>query len=162
MTFTHYKIQASILLKHLRSNNLSLAEEAAKRVRLLHVFKHLSLVVLREQVRRKHALAVIALENTYISWEHLKLSLEPINFYPEHCVGFLNHWFSSYGEAKAHLMNAGGYLLPHKNQFFVCGAAYIQALGLDPKDADWQAVGFDWVEPSQPEAWLRLARQVRT
>jgi hypothetical protein len=33
---------------------------------------------------------------------------------------------------------------------------YIESLGLDPDDHDWQAIGFDWVRPRDVDARTRL------
>ena len=70
---------------------------------------------------------------------------------------FLNRWFVSYEEARASLGKQGGFLFPYNRQFFVCEEGAIRALGLDPGDPDWQRIGYDWVEPLDRQAWLRLA-----
>ena len=54
----------------------------------------------------------------------------------------------------------GGYLLPYKNDFFVCQRAYIQTLGLDPDDPDWEQIGFDWVKPANQDAINRLKEKL--
>ncbi len=69
---------------------------------------------------------------------------------------FLNHWFTRYEDARAFRRAHGGYLLPYGFQFFVTPEGGIRALGLDPKDPDWDAIGYDWVEPADPDAWERL------
>ena len=68
----------------------------------------------------------------------------------------LNRWFTSYTEARASLEAEGGYLLPYKHQFFVTLSEGIRDLGLDPNDADWERIGWDWVQPKDREAWERL------
>ena len=69
---------------------------------------------------------------------------------------FLNHWYSTYDEARAGLDAEGGYLLPYGAQFFVTGADAIRELGLDPGDPDWARIGWDWVRPADAAAWERL------
>ncbi len=69
---------------------------------------------------------------------------------------FLNRWFTTYEAARACLEAEGGYLFPYRGQFFVTVAAAVRELGLDPDDPDWARIGWDWVEPRDPEAWARL------
>jgi hypothetical protein len=71
----------------------------------------------------------------------------------------LNRWFTAYENARASLESEGGYLLPYKNQFFVTLSEGIRELGLDPEDADWDRIGFDWVRPGDTEAWQRLKQK---
>lgn len=71
-------------------------------------------------------------------------------------AAFLNHWFSGYPEARAHLEAEGGYLLPYRTQFFVTCAEAIRERGVDPQDPDWERIGWDWVQPADLEARERL------
>ena len=68
----------------------------------------------------------------------------------------LNRWFASYDEAVRSLNELGGFLLPFRHQFMVCEEAAIRALGLDPNDPDWTAIGHNVIEPAQPDAFERL------
>jgi hypothetical protein len=68
----------------------------------------------------------------------------------------LNRWFTSYEEARSSRESEGGYLLPYKKQFFVTEGEGIRELGLDPDDADWARIGWDWVRPKDGAAWGRL------
>ncbi|MCA1631003.1 MAG: hypothetical protein LC785_01125 [Acidobacteria bacterium] len=68
----------------------------------------------------------------------------------------LNRWFTTYDEARASRESEGGYLLPYKNQFFVTEGEGVRELGLDPDDADWALIGWDWVRPKDAAAWERL------
>jgi hypothetical protein len=129
LTVAECKIQASILLKTARS-----ADSNTK-------------------IKHKHALAAIALAKGFVSWTDLKCQLPFIR------GGFLNQWFADYAEAKAHLNTKGGFLLPYKKQFFICEASYIQHLGLDPQDADWLLIDYDWAKPADQKAWQRLYKK---
>ncbi|MBX3710055.1 MAG: hypothetical protein KIT56_06915 [Gammaproteobacteria bacterium] len=145
------KIQASILLKSLHSKNLALSLQAAKRFQRLTEFKNLTLEeIIQSDIKRKHALLVIAIEKGFPSWANLKCQLPFIR------GGFLNHWFVNYAEAQTYQQLNGGFLLPFKNQFFICDADYINDLGFDSNDHDWRLIGFDWVEPKNKLAWQRL------
>ena len=47
---------------------------------------------------------------------------------------FLNRWFNTYEEARAVLESDGGYLFAYRHQY----------------------IGFDWVQPTDRNAWERL------
>jgi hypothetical protein len=69
---------------------------------------------------------------------------------------FLNRWFSKYEDARKSLDEHGGFLLPYRHHFYVCKAEVIKALGLDPDDPDWKAIGYDCARPANDEAFARL------
>ena len=79
----------------------------------------------------------------------------PIMYVPR-MDAILNRWFTTYEGARASLESEGGYLLPYRSQFFVTTSEGIRELGLDPEDADWARIGWDWVRPSEKAAWERL------
>ncbi len=68
----------------------------------------------------------------------------------------VNRWFTTYQDAQASLKAEGGFLFPYRHQFFLTEVAGVIELGLDPEDADWERIGWDWVRPRDPEAWSRL------
>lgn len=148
------KIQASILLKSLYSNHLENSHQAAKRFQNLPEFKNLSLSeIIKADVKHKHALAVIANEKGFKSWADLRCQLPFIR------GGFLNHWFSNYVEAKSYQKLNGGFLLPFKDQVFICDANYINHLGFNSEDPDWELIGYDWINPNNKIAWQRLYKK---
>jgi len=137
------KIQATILLKSLRSSD---SLKAAKRFSRLPEFNDLtSSDLLQQKIKHKHALTVIAIENGFQSWIDLKIQ---INFI---AGGYLNLWFANYIEAKSTLKEKGGFLLPYKKQFFICNANYMKQIGFEPDDPDWDKIGFDWAEPADQQ-----------
>lgn len=74
----------------------------------------------------------------------------------------LNTWFNNYEDAKKYLdSRKKHYLLVYKNHYFVCQAPHIESLGLDPKDPDWEKIGYDWVNPTDQKAKLRLQDKLR-
>ncbi len=148
------KVQASILLKSLHSKEIAASQKAAKRFQRLTEFKNDSIQkIIQADIKRKHALAVIASEKGFNSWSDLKCQLPFIR------GGFLNHWFASYDKAKAYQRLNGGFLLPFKNQFFICDADYIDNLGFDSNDRDWMLIDFDWQKPNNNAAWQRLYKK---
>lgn len=145
------KIQASILLKSLRKDH---SETSAKRFRRLPEFENLSISnITQKELKRKDALRVIAIEKGFNSWEQLKCQLPFIR------GGFLNKWFANYSDAKSYLQSNGGFLLPFKNQYFVCDEDYIANLGFEPNDPDWKLIDCDWEKPGNAGAWKRLYKK---
>ena len=69
---------------------------------------------------------------------------------------FLNHWCSTYDEARQVLASQGGYLLPYRRQFVVVERGYVKVLGLDPDDPAWEAVGHDLAKPADLAAYREL------
>jgi len=72
---------------------------------------------------------------------------------------FLNRWFADYEQARASLESEGGFLFPYRHHYFVCQPDVVAALGLDPEDADWEAIGRDCVRPKDQAAFQRLSEK---
>lgn len=148
------KIQASLLQKSLYSHDFMISQIAAKRFQRLTEFKDLLLSeIIKSDIKRKHALAVIATEKGFKSWSDLKCQLPFIH------GGFLNHWFAKYVDAKSFQQLNGGFILPYKNQFFICDANYINHLRLNAEDPDWKLINHDWINPTNMNAWNRLYKK---
>lgn len=169
LTLRECQIQASLLLKDLRSGELPRAHRAAARLQRLPLFRALSpeqILARPTPIQRKHALWTVALERGYPSWVALKAALEgpqaPVLdttlFFRGGGYGYLNHWFARYEEARETLDLVGGFLFPYCNQFFVCPAGLVDALGLDASHSDWERIGYDWVRPADLQAHARLAQ----
>ncbi|MBN8227073.1 hypothetical protein JYK02_06060 [Corallococcus macrosporus] len=166
VTLHEYKVRASLLIKDLDSSDTARATRAAERMRALPFFASLSLgevLARRDTVQHKHGLAVIAREAGHATWAELKQTVEDgprtldtrAFFRKVHAV-FLNRWFSTYEEAARSRETQGGFLFPFGAQCFVCEADFLQALGIDPRDADWERMGRDWVRPRDAAAKERL------
>jgi hypothetical protein len=148
------KVQASHLLKSLHSDDVKSAQKAAKRFQIVPDFKTFSVEeIIQTDMKRKHALTVIALEKGFKSWADLKTQLPFIR------GGFLNHWFATYEEAKIFQNKNGGFLLPYRGQFFICDGNYIRNLGFNPQDEDWDRIGYDWARPRNRDAWQQLSKK---
>ncbi|NKB89342.1 MAG: hypothetical protein GKS06_14075 [Acidobacteria bacterium] len=163
-----FRADARRLLKQLRAGG-DHARPAARRFRHLQTLRRFSTDELTAgdvEVRLKHALTVIATEAGFPSWPQLKsfceLDVLPATTPPMH-VGrmesLLNTWFADHSEARASREASGGYLLPYRKQYFVCGPEGVQLLGLDPQDPDWARIGFDFAQPEDSDAWARLAKR---
>ena len=115
-------------------------------------------------VQRRHCLSALAREDGFAGGSHATRVIdgeaEEADFgttlYPGRCCGFTNNWYASYDEACGARQTLGGYLLAYRRQFFVVTGQYIEALGLDPKDPDWEAIGHDWARPQDRSARKRL------
>lgn len=171
LTLRECKVRASILLKALDSPDISRALQAAERLCSVPPFVGLSpreVLARKESVRRKHALAVIAREQGHASWVELKQALgdeapprfDAEAFFVLPVSSFLNHWFSSYEEARAALPNVKGYLFPFRDQFFICEASFLEKLDVDLSDPDWERAGPDWMKPMDPAAHARLEQKL--
>jgi hypothetical protein len=162
------KTRAELLQARLASGDAG----ARKRLRALAEFARAddeTLAAAASTVRRKHCLAVVAREHGFTSWDHARRVLEGSpgesdfgNLLYDTATGaHLNVWYAEYGQARAHLdaarrEGARRYLLAYRTQFFVSEAPFIEELGLDPYDADWDAIDFDWVAPRDGVARSRL------
>jgi hypothetical protein len=162
------KIRAELLHSRLHSGDA----ESLVRLRALPELRRggvADLAAMAHDVRLKHCLAVVARESGFSSWEHARRVLDGDSeetdlgtlLYGARDGGILNHWFAAYDEARALFdqARAGGstrYLLAYKRHFFVAERPFIDALGLDPDDPDWKALGWDWARPADPAARRRL------
>jgi hypothetical protein len=170
-----YRLAARQLIKQLRADDGEVAVAAAARFQQLRscAAKTVAeILAARAQIRLKHALAVIAAEQGQPSWRALKEAVEPNaqapgaaevkpgrEMYARGLDVLLNRWFARYEDARAAREQEGGWLLPFDKQFFICEAEGIRVLGLDPDDPDWALIGWDWVQPQDQAAWLRLKQK---
>ena len=104
-----------------------------------------------EQVRRQDCLTVVAREMGFPNWPAAKRALagEATDefgdlLFPKRCASHFNRWYKTYEEASAIRQEVGGYLLAFRRQFVIVDRYFIEDLGLDPDDADWGAMEYDW------------------
>jgi hypothetical protein len=162
------KVRAEILHQGLKAGEPA----ALARLRALAELRRASDAELAEAaggLRRKHCLAVVARELGFAGFDHAQRVLEGdapeadhgTLLYGNGSSAYLNHWFSTYEEARAQqgeTSSAGPqqYLLAYKRHCFLAERGFVEALGLDADDPDWAAIGWDWVRPRDPEARRRL------
>jgi len=115
------------------------------------------------QIRRRHCLAVIARELGFQGWPHAAAVLRGTDssdfgtlLYPKGGDVHWNIWSASYDEARTIRKQHGGYLLAYRRHFFITDRYFIETLGLNPDDPDWQLIGRDWVKPRRSDARERL------
>ena len=115
-------------------------------------------------VQLKHCLEAVAREHGFTGWAHALRVLggdpEERDFgtllYPREGAPYPNLWVADEDEARRLRMETGGYLLAYRLQFVVAQRELVAALGLDPDDADWRAIDFDWPRPRERAARTRL------
>ena len=71
---------------------------------------------------------------------------------PPNTSAFWHNWCKSHGEARAYQEEKGGYLLTGHGKWFIAERGYIEALGMDPDDPRWEAIGFDVHDPRDNRA----------
>lgn len=113
--------------------------------------------------KRRHCLHAVAKRVGFRSWTHARDVLERSErtdrgtlMYRDSHGAITNIWCASYTEARQARTVSSGFLLPYKHQFQIVQAPYIKWLGLDPSDPDWDAIGRDWIEPKDVDAWTRI------
>ncbi len=148
-----YKRDAARLLKAARSEDGFARAQAAQRLARL--------ASLRDDLQLKHALAVVALEAGYGNWADLKRASESSFDFTEFfgtpgLADSINHWFTSYDEAKAHQAANSGVLLPYRAHYFVTSLAILPRLGYETGHPDWEDIGHDFVRPASFEAHSRI------
>ncbi len=155
ISLSEAKIQAQILLKNLNSTESELKTVAVAKID--NYLNRIGLTLTADKIQLKHCLACIADQYGFDSWANCKFYFEQTQltaFTPR--GGFFNQWFSNYSEAKQILKDSKGYLLPYRQQFFICESGYIEYLSLNPADPNWEKIGYNWVEPQDISAWQEL------
>lgn len=154
-----HKSEARILHRETRRR----VPEALRRGRILKELRESSDDAIAENTLRRHCLAVIAREIGFDGWPH---ALGVITgqrsddfgtiLYPPRGAAYWNIWSASYHEAKSLREQTGGYLLAYKKHYFIVERYFIESLGLDPEDPDWERIGRDWAPPADLAARSRL------
>lgn len=119
-----------------------------------------------ERLQRRHCLNAVAVQLGFRNWTHASTVLQLCEktdrgtlMFHDSGGAIWNIWSASYTEAQEIRAQSGGFLLPYKHQFQIVESPYIELLELDPLHCDWEAIGQDWVEPKDPEAWQRITRR---
>jgi hypothetical protein len=161
------KTRAEILHKRIQSCD----SKSLTRLRVLPEFRRTpqqKLSELAPTIRRQHCLSILAAEWGFPNWPLAKRALageaNATEFgsllCPERCAAHFNRWYKSYAEAAEMRKKCDGYLLGFRRQFVVVDRYYIEALGLDPDDPDWRAIGFDWPRTRSLAARSRLYAKI--
>jgi hypothetical protein len=157
------KAHARVLHRRAQAGEASALEQ----LRVLPEFAHRSHAEIGADLQRRHCLAAVARQLGFRSWTHAKDVLSDVEqrdfgtlLYPSSCSGHYNIWSASYDEARDIRAAHGGYLLVYRHQFLVVDGAYIDSMGLDPDDPDWDRIGRDWARPGDFAARARLSRKL--
>jgi hypothetical protein len=109
----------------------------------------------------KDAFELLARSAGYPGWREYKEALERHEALRPPSSAMWHVWYGSYDEAKAHLDQHSGYLVPFEKHFFIADEHYLTALGLDPADPDIGAVGRDWANPADNRAWQAVLKKLK-
>lgn len=154
------KTRASILLKHLKGEDSTRQHKAAERFLQLPFLQHSNAQAILNDIdfyRLKHAYHVLAVENGYDNWAAFRESIIMQDcMYAIGCGAYLNVWFKHYEEAVTYHQKNGGYLLQYRSDYLVVKHAVIEMLGLQHLHAEWEAIGNNWVQPANKEAWEKI------
>lgn len=155
------KIRARFLHKQIEQRELA----ALRRARSLPELRMLHEDALLDSLQRRHCLALVARELGLNGWSHLTaLWNSPTAsdfgklFYPAQCGGHWNIWSSSLDEARQIRREHGGYLLPYRHQIVIVERPFIEDLGIDAQDPDWDRIRRNWLEPGDLAARHRLLK----
>ena len=155
------KREASLLLKDLNASESDIAARAAERFRRVAPFREQAagdILGSRDDIQRKHALAVIAREHGYAAWKNLKDAADVL-WCPPGSSAFWHNWCKTHEEARAYRESNGGYLLTAHGKWFIAERGFIESLGLDPDDPRWEAIGYDVDQPKDAEACAGLVAE---
>ncbi|MGE0792095.1 MAG: hypothetical protein AB7S26_40860 [Sandaracinaceae bacterium] len=140
--------------------------ESLARLRVLPELAALDDSTLAASAKRRHALAAVARQLGFAGWPALKACLrgEPVAdrgtfMHRESGGAYWNIWSAHYDEAARIRADHGGWLLGYRHQFLVVEAPFLEHLGLDPLDPDWDRMSRDWVAPSDRAAWARITQR---
>jgi hypothetical protein len=152
------KIQARILLKSILSNDINKHKAAISRFE-----QAIKNPIIISNIKLKHALKVIAIENGFKTWSDLKnnyyqMIIKEFNNY--YINGFLNNWFNNYNEAKQFQLQQNSYLFRFKKHFYVAESCYVEALGLKVNDQDLLLIARDFADPLDKKALIRLIQKI--
>ena len=140
--------------------------DALERLRAVPELEGLGDDELALRLQLRHALSALARELGFRGWSHLTAVVqgEEDDFgtllSPPGAAAYWNIWSADHAEARAIREEHGGYLLAYRRQYFVVERGYIDFLGLDPDDPDWERIGCDWARPGDVDARARLYEQL--
>lgn len=111
----------------------------------------------------KDAFELLAKQAGHPSWRDMKEAVaDELELFPHGASAMWKTWYASYAEAREHLDQVPGvYLLPYRNQFFICEPHYIELLGINLDAPDLALVGRDWAQPRDQAAWKRLCQSLQ-
>ena len=114
-------------------------------------------------IQLKDAYEIIAKTAGYDSWRQMKKEIEAYAVFRPGNAGlpYWHNWYSTYEEAKSYLNRPTDFLIPFEGKYFLCGADYVEALGLSLDDSDLKLVGNDWASPKDDEAFERVLGKIR-
>ena len=153
------KVEAKLLHKNFKSGI-----DGSVNMYLTHPFFHnissSEIEEKRRNIRLKDVYHIIALEYGYSRWEDLKRQVVKNDMlFRSNGIGLIYKWFKNYTEASNYQIKHGGYLLKFWADYIICGIEYIQLLGLHHYAEEWECIGYDWIEPTDKQAFQKLYQE---
>ena len=159
----YFKNRADRLLKSIRKG----IDVDSETLNALSKLANCETEYLSRELKKKHTLNYVANEFGFENWALLKNWVEKVSqikfpefFCSRPFLGLTNTWFNIYSEAKSYQKEHGGVLLSFKTQFFVANLDVIRIMGFESEDEDWKAIGYDWVNPDDEQAKLRVVEKI--
>lgn len=150
------KVEAKLLQKNFRSD----IDNSVNKYLNHPFFKNLSSSEIgekRKNIRLKDVYHIIASEYGFTRWEDLKRHIVKNDMlFRSNGIGLIHKWFKSYTEASKYQIKNGGYLLSFWADYVICGIEYIQLLELHHYAEEWEAIGYNWIEPTNKQAFQKL------
>jgi hypothetical protein len=113
--------------------------------------------------RLREALAAVSRQLGFKGWSHLTAVLSGTEatdygtlLVPREVGGHGNIWSADLDEARTLRAETNGYLLAWRHHYLVVDRFYIDSLGLDADDPDWDRIGRDWSTTTDLAARERL------
>ena len=114
-----------------------------------------------KKIQLKEAFAILAKAAGFNSWNEMKELYSATDHYcPKGSSARWKIWCRNYDEALEQLATVKGFLIPYRDQFFICDNDYLEFLGIDPADSDLHAVGNKFVEPANSQAFARITARI--
>lgn len=150
------KAEAKLLQKNFKSD----FDNSANKYLNHPFFKNLSSTQIWEKgknIQLKDVYHIIASGYGFSRWEDLKRYVVKSDMlFRSNGIGLIHKWFKNYTEASEYHNKYGGYLLQFWADYVICGNEYIQLLELHHYTEEWEAIGNNWIEPIDKQAFKKL------
>lgn len=150
------KVEAKLLHKNFKSD----FDNSVNKYLNHPFFKNLSSTQIEEKgknIQLKDVYHIIASEYGFSRWEDLKRYVVKNDMlFRSNGIGLIHKWFKNYTEASKYHIKYGGYLLQFWADYVICGIEYIQLLELHHYTDEWEAISYNWIEPTDKQTFQKL------
>lgn len=116
-----------------------------------------------QTLKLKEAFEILARTAGFSSWREWRSRLDQHDLLLwSKASAHWHTWYSDRAAARAHLSRAPqSFLLPYEKDYFICDLDYLRSIGIEESHPDVQAVGRDWSEPADENAFRRILERIR-